>query len=357
LGKKPRRSFEEARLWALGSFLQSAGLQDAPGLILPYNTPPSNDSDHAMAGVLAQMCVLILCGMLWRRLRPFGLDADAVQRSITGLVFNALLPALVLAAMWGTGFHPEGGKISIFGTGIVAFGIAATLLCQWLSRMERRQLGAAMLGISFPNVTFLGLPVLEQLFDPANARIIVIQLDLFATGPLVYTVGLFIAAHYGEPLDGTTHPLRPLVINPPLWAALMAMGLTEAGIDPPFLVHRVLDAVARPVAPLMLLALGLGLRSGIWQSRSVRLAGLAAVVKLIATPWFGFGLADILAIEGDVRVALVLEAAMPSMLLGIVYCDRYRLDTGLYAMLATLTTLLSLATLPLWYFALTGLSR
>lgn len=330
---------------------------DALLSILPYNTRPSNDSDHAMAGVLVQMCVLIFCGMLWRHLRPFGVDAEAVQRLITGLVFNALLPALVLSAMWGTGFHPEGWKISIFGMGIVTFGIVATLLCQRLARMEQPQIGAAMLGISFPNVTFLGLPVLEQLFDPASARVIVIQLDLFATGPLVYTLGLFIAAHYGEPLDGTAHPLRPLVINPPLWAALMAMGLTEAGIDQPLVVHTVLDAAARPVAPLMLLALGLGLRSGIWQSRSVRLAGIAAVVKLVGTPWFGLGLADLLAIEGDVRIALVLEAAMPSMLLGIVYCDRYRLDTGLYAMLATLTTLLSLTTLPLWYFALTGLSR
>lgn len=310
-----------------------------------------------MADVLVQMCVLVFCGILWRHLRPFDVDAEAAQRLITGWVFNALLPALVLSTMWGTGFHPEGWKISIFGMGIVTFGIVATLLCQRLAPMKQSQIGAAMLGISFPNVTFLGLPVLEQLFDPASARVIVIQLDLFATSPLVYTLGLFIAAHYGEPLDGIVSPLRPLVINPPLWAALMAIGLTEAGIDQPVVVHTLLDAAARPVAPLMLLALGLGLRSGIWQSRSIRLAGIAAVVKLVGTPWFALGLADLLAIEGDVRIALVLEAAMPSMLLGIVYCDRYRLDTGLYAMLATLTTLLSLTTLPLWYYALTGLSR
>jgi predicted permease len=32
-----------------------------------------------------------------------------------------------------------------------------------------------------------------------------------------------------------------------------------------------------------------------------------------------------------------------------VLCDRYRLDSGLYAMTVTLSTLLSLLTIPLWY--------
>jgi predicted permease len=40
---------------------------------------------------------------------------------------------------------------------------------------------------------------------------------------------------------------------------------------------------------------------------------------------------------------------MPSMVLGIVICDRYRLDTALYAMVVTLTTALSLVTLPAWF--------
>jgi hypothetical protein len=44
----------------------------------------------------------------------------------------------------------------------------------------------------------------------------------------------------------------------------------------------------------------------------------------------------------------VIEAAMPSMVLGLVFCDRYGLDTALYAAAVTLTTLLSLLTLPLW---------
>jgi predicted permease len=37
------------------------------------------------------------------------------------------------------------------------------------------------------------------------------------------------------------------------------------------------------------------------------------------------------------------------MVLGIVFCDRYDLDVSLYATTVTVTTVLSLLTLPLWY--------
>jgi len=46
--------------------------------------------------------------------------------------------------------------------------------------------------------------------------------------------------------------------------------------------------------------------------------------------------------------------AMPCMVLGIVFCDRYQLDGSLYAMAVTVTTLLSLVTLPFWYQIATG---
>jgi predicted permease len=310
-----------------------------------------------MAGVLAQMSALILCGMILRRLRPFGIDPERARRAVTGLVFNALLPALVLSALWGGGVHPQGWKISLFGAAIVLFGIGATLCLDWALRLDRRQLGAAMLGISFPNVTFLGLPVLERLFSPEFARPIVIQIDLFSTAPLVFTLGVYIASRYGGAPGNLSTPLRALAFNPPLWAAFVALMLGEYGIPRPAALELPLETAAVSVAPLMLLALGLGLRWNAWRKESNRLVALATGLKLIALPLFGLSLTQILEISGDTRSALVLEAGMPSMLLGIVYCDRYRLDAGLYAMLATTTTLLALVSLPLWRLMLETLAE
>jgi hypothetical protein len=62
-----------------------------------------------------------------------------------------------------------------------------------------------------------------------------------------------------------------------------------------------------------------------------------------------WGLASVLGLHGELRTAVVLEAAMPCMVLGVVLCDRYGLDTSLYATTVTLSTALSFFTLPLWF--------
>jgi len=109
-----------------------------------------------------------------------------------------------------------------------------------------------------------------------------------------------------------------------------------------------LDMLAGGVVPLMLFSLGLGLRwsKGGWTHLPQVLPVVA--IQLFITPLLVWGASILLGMGGPVQTAVVLEAAMPSMVLGIVLCDRYNLDTSLYAMAVTLTTAISLFTLPLW---------
>ena len=73
------------------------------------------------------------------------------------------------------------------------------------------------------------------------------------------------------------------------------------------------------------------------------------VIKMLLMPVFGIVLASYLPMDGQYKAAAVLDMAMPSMVLGIVFCDRYLLDSALYAMTVTVTTALSLITLPFWH--------
>jgi predicted permease len=301
-----------------------------------------------MVSVLMQMGALILCGAMWRIIRPGGLDADPTRVVLTTLVFYLLLPALVLSALWTADLGLEMLKISAYGAALIFFGAALTWLASRFRRIEPQRLGAAMLGIAFSNVTFMGLPVLEHIFGPW-ARAIVVQIDLFSSMPLVLTFGVLIAKHYGMPAADGGHPLRPLLVNPPLWAACAALGLNFGGIPQPAWAEHFLAPLSAAVVPLMLIALGLGLRWDSWHRRNLPLALVVVLLKMIALPLFGLWLAWELDFRGDTLAALVLEAAMPSMLLGVVYCDRYRLDTSFYALAVTLTTLFAMVSLPFWH--------
>ncbi len=80
--------------------------------------------------------------------------------------------------------------------------------------------------------------------------------------------------------------------------------------------------------------------------------GPVLAIQLVLLPLLALGLTAVIGPGGVERVGTVLEAAMPSMVLGIVLCDRYGLDARFYALAVTISTVLSLATLPLWLYAL-----
>lgn len=300
-----------------------------------------------MFAILIQMGVLIACGAAWRMLRPGGLAADEVRRVLTGLVFYLLLPALVLSVLWVAPLGLESLRISAYGAALVFAGAAMAWLSGRVFPVAPRRLGAIILAVAFANVTYLGLPVLEHTFGPW-ARAIAIQIDLFASLPLVLSFGILIARHYGSTPPGEKSLAQLFLVNPPLWAGLVGTGLNLGGVPRPAVAELLLAPLAGAVVPLMLIALGLGLDFRDWRWRNLPLASLVLALKLGVVPAFGLWLGIRLGFRGDTLGALVLEAAMPSMVLGIVYCDRYRLDSEFYAMVVTLATASTLVTLPFW---------
>ena len=300
-----------------------------------------------MTDVLIKTALLILCGLAWRHLRPMGLSAGESRRVITALVYALLLPALVLDVLTRTSLGTESIHIAL----AAAIGVLGSMGLVWLGcricHIPRPVSGTLLLAAAFPNATYMGLPVLEQTFGPWASRI-AIQYDLFACTPLLLTVGVLLARRYGETTDH--EPVwHTLLKVPPLWAALLAVTLNLSGVTLPPALHDTLRTLGMGVVPLMLLALGMSLRWDTFHPATLPRLLPVILIQLLVMPLLVWLSAGQLGLGGDTLVATVLEAAMPSMVLGVMLADRYRLDAGLYAAAVSVTTTLSLFTLPLWY--------
>ncbi|MDP3878036.1 MAG: AEC family transporter [Methylobacter sp.] len=297
------------------------------------------------------MTLIMACGTGWRLLKPAGLSAEQTRPVLTTVVYYLLLPAMVLEVLWSADIGWHSFQYTLLGVG----SIVLAMLCIWtvgaVFKFERRRLGAVILAAAFPNVTYLGLPVLEQTFG-SWARSVVIQMDLFATTPLLFTVGVIVARHYGEDGADKSKPLWLFFNAPPFWAAALAVILNVNGVMAPDWLLGVLQKLSAAVVPLMLFSLGLALS---WQAVTVRNIPYVIpviVIKMALVPLFAMFLVGFLPITGEYSAAAVLDLAMPSMVLGLVFCDRYRLDSALYAMSVTVTTAISLITLPFWHSVL-----
>lgn len=307
-----------------------------------------------MLQVIAQMGVLIGAGVVLRRARPGGRDPELLRRGLTDIVYYLLLPALVLDALWHTQLSWDSLRIAaLAATGVLAALWLAGAGCR-LCKVGRPTRGALMLAAAFPNVTYLGLPVLEATFGEW-ARGVAIQYDLFACTPLLLTVGILVAQRNGTAGSSSTAGIwRPLLQVPALWAALLAVLLNQFGVPVPAVAESLLRLLGNAVPPLMLIALGLGL---VWQGFAPKplLRVLPVlVIQLFLMPLLVWGLALATGLNATLLAPVVLEAAMPSMVIGIMLCDRYGLDTPIYATAVTLSTALSMVTLPLWYRLLGG---
>ena len=285
-------------------------------------------------------------------LRPAGLTAEKTRLVLTTFVYYLLLPAMVLDVLWAADIGLQSVQYTLTGVGCIVLAMFCTWLLGTLFKFEDRRLGAIILA-AVPNVTYLGLPVLEQTFG-SWTRSVVIQIDLFAAAPIVFTLGIMIARHYGE--DTAEKPKSALLFlnAPPFWAAAIAVILNLNGFIAPDWFAGVLQKLSAAVVPLMLVSLGLALNWQAVTSRNIPYVMPVILIKMFLMPLIAIILVSYLPMENKYKAATVLDLAMPSMVLGVVFCDRYRLDSALYAMTVTVTTALSLITLPFWHGVLTN---
>ena len=305
-----------------------------------------------MLNTLIQMSALIVAGALWRVLSPGKSSADQLRLALADLVYYLLLPALVLQVLWQAPIGIDSLRLSL----VALSGTIITMLLSWLvcrsCQMERAVTGAVILAASFANVTYMGLAVMESVFG-TWARSVAIQYDLFANTPLLFTVGVILAQRFGQAATEKQQILKSLLRIPPLWAALVAVVLNLFAVPMPAQLDAILSLLGSGVILLMLLALGMSLR---WETLQIsRLPPVTVIVvfQLLLMPMIVAFLSTMAGLSGEFRTAVIIEAAMPSMVLGIMLCDRYGLNTAVYAAGVTMSTAVSLITLPLWYEWLT----
>ncbi|MDH5357402.1 MAG: AEC family transporter [Gammaproteobacteria bacterium] len=300
-----------------------------------------------MLTVLIQMSLLIACGTFWRSYAPAHIPALAHRRALTDLVFYLLLPALVLDVIWTAPLNSSSLKISLLASCGIAIGLITMWLVLRVFKSSQKQTGALLLAAAFPNATYLGLPVLDQVLG-SHTRSTVLQYDLFACTPILLSFGMLLARHYGDS-NKEVHPIRELMKVPPLWAVTVGITLNLIGIEQPDVLHSGLSVLGGGVVPLMLIVLGMSIPWHSLRLRFMRLLLPVVIITLIIVPLSVFSLAHAINLDSDLILMVGLIAAMPTMVFGIVICERYQLDSELYAAAVMLTTLSSLLTLPLWF--------
>ncbi len=300
-----------------------------------------------MFEALLQLVILVCMGVTIQQLIFNPLGFTSIRQMLTRVVYYLLLPALILQATWKSAL-PENFSSIIFIAAICV--IVPFLLIYAYGRWRKLTaptLGAILIAGSFPNTTYMGIPILGALFGEWT-RNLIIAYDQMSCTPLILTLGVTAASRLGNH-QKIEPPYKALSKVPALWAGLMGLILFQFDLPIPVLINSTLDILASAVSPIMLIALGMALELKKLDRQSLEIANVLALMQLLCVPLCAYLLAQSLGMSGEILQAITLEAAMPPMIFGLVLCDRFGLDSHFYARIVTYATALSLVSLPLIY--------
>lgn len=301
-----------------------------------------------MTQVFATLAVLMACGVLYRRIP--GVPEAAQVRSIIGsMVLNVFVPLLTFGVLCTAPLGSDLWTVPLVSvsTVLVGFGLAWLVYARALRRtLSPPAIGSLIIAATWCNAMYLGLPITTAVVGAEMSRI-PIMYDYLGMTPLLFTLGTVVCVEYGT--RGERHTIAEGLLQalrmPPTIAAAAGIAVNLLGIPvAPWLLDACTSA-GRVVAPLMLFSIGLALR--LPDMTKVPLIAPAVLIRCVAVPLIILPLARALMPDPAVLRSAMLETAMPTMMLTMVFADRYGLDDAILAQAILLSTLVSAITLPL----------
>ncbi len=302
-----------------------------------------------MFTALGQIVVFIAIGALWRFVKPMGIGAGAIQRPLFTLIYIVLLPVLVFFVTWKMPLNQTTLRMLIIMVVVTLVALAIAWFYYKQTNLPRRIQGPLIIASVFGGVAFFGLPATKLLVAGWTVRV-AIEYMLVANVLILLTVGTYLLSSYGGDDAPKERPGQALIKEPMVWAAAVGLllNLLDARI-PGFLVG-IYSMLSSSLPPLMLITLGLSLNwMPDWNKLIVRGLLPAAGLKLILIPLMVWAMVWIIGPVGAKGLkALMINAAVPGLLFGIVLCERYKLATAAYIAALSFSSVLALIAIPVW---------
>ncbi|MDM7461191.1 MAG: AEC family transporter [bacterium] len=298
-------------------------------------------------GLYLTMFLLLL--LLGYGLRRGGVLTEQTTVWLARLVSLAPLPALVLSALAKASLSPT--LLSVWGMGIASVWLSMALAWTLGGVLRLTPSTRALLTVqgSISNTGFLGTPLIASLYlNEPNIIAAAVTYDMGVTSVMIHLVGARLLSRFGEATHaGETQGLKRLAQMPVFWATLVGYALMITRLRLPEPLMFTLERLGQTTTPLVLLAIGGMLH---WQVLGTRWKAVALIVgfKTLLMPLLMLGLLRLAGLPDFAARALLLQSAMPTVMVSAVYAAAFKVEPELASGVVVASTVVALALLPVW---------
>ena len=296
--------------------------------------------------IFRQMLVMLIFLVIGVIASRFGVMDEEFNRRYTN--FNLLIPqtGMILNSILGAGAEISAGRaLAILGLGFLMYAILVGLglLTPILYRCKPGDRGIYSFMTIFGNTGFLGIPVVKSVLG-AEAGMYAALLNI-PFNLLAYTVGIAMLA--GGRAQGKSFDWK-LILNAPLIVSVLSVILLCFHVQLTGPIGTATELLGDMILPGSMLIIGASLGQqklkdvfGDWR------VYLFAPMRLIAVPIILWGILHFVVKDPIFLGAMVLQGAMPVAAFATMLSIRYGGNVQMASKTVFVTTVLSVATIPL----------
>lgn len=289
---------------------------------------------------VAVIFLLILVGLVMTKkkfLTQTGID------QITSLLLSVVTPCVLVNA-YQKEFEMElaWGLFTAAGFTVVIH-ILSILLCHVIFRKEpTKRYRINIFCAVYSNCGFMAIPLLSAALGAdgvfyGSAYLAVFTVFYWTHGVFVYTGG-----------DKKAMSWRQAVLNPGVIGTLVSLGLFLARIKLPAVVGDTVGYLAGLNTPLAMVVLGSYLaKLDFSKALKNKTMYFVCFLRLILIPLLAMGVAWVLRLNETVAQAVMISTACPTAAVATLFANRFHLDADYSSEIVSVSTLLSIVTIPL----------
>lgn len=312
----------------------------------------------AFLSIVATMFLLLFCGCLCKK---WHIIDDVASGRLSALIIKVGQPALIVSAMLSAPYSLENLRLAGYAFLLGCFlhlfmAIIAYIFCKPIRNMEERKI--LEFATVFTNCGFMGFPLLEALMPGRGlflGAFYMISFQLF-----IWSWGVAILARKRDDIRLTPWKILvnfgsvPSLIGFLLF--LLRLPFPDFVMPAPFIsFFSYLGGLCTPVSMLITGALIASYPAKAFFSAPR--VWLISACKLLILPFCVFGITFALGLPTDFILLATVEAALPSASTVVMMGEAYHVNPTFAARVVGISSLLSVATMPLIIYAAQSLLR
>lgn len=287
--------------------------------------------------VTAMLCIAVITVIIYK----LGLIQKESSKSFSNLLLMVVNPVLLFQS-----FQQEFTQERLIGLGVtlvlsfISFGVMILITNLMVPEKEGRETDIERFGCIYSNCGFVGIPLVQAVFGSEGVFYLSAFMIIFNI--MVWTHGLILMTGKND-----IRQLMTFVKSPIFVAIILGTIRFFTQIQLPKVANQVVDLIANMNTPLAMIVAGMAVAdANLLTILKKRRIYYISMIRLLIIPILFTIVTSFLPIPFLIKATIAIAWACPTATTGTMFAIRYDKDAQYMAEIFSVTTILSIITIP-----------